>query len=179
MGRLGTKDAAGAIELADRIDADPALELAGVMTHFATADDLGDDDHFGRQLAGFLAFVERVRDRHPSVIAHAANSAASFRDAASHLDMVRCGIAIYGLDPFGGDPADRGLEPALSLESYVADVKRFAPGDSAGYGRRWSAEEGSPGWGSCRSGTATASGARSRTTRTSSCAVGASRSWGR
>ena len=76
---------------------------------------------------------------------HAANSAATLRDAAAHFDLVRCGVAIYGLDPFGGDPAERGLEPALSLESYVAAVKRFEPGDSAGYGRRWRAER-RPGW---------------------------------
>ncbi len=55
--------------------------------------------------------------------------------------MVRCGIAIYGLDPFGEDPREHELEPALALRSYVADVKRFEPGDSAGYGRTWSAAE--------------------------------------
>ena len=49
----------------------------------------------------------------------------------SHFDMARCGVAVYGLDPFQGDPAERGLAPALSLRSYVADVKRFAAGDSA------------------------------------------------
>ena len=54
--------------------------------------------------------------------------------------MVRCGIAIYGLDPFGEDPFAQGLEPALELHSYVADVKRFEPGASAGYGRTWRAE---------------------------------------
>ena len=58
--------------------------------------------------------------------------------------MVRCGIAVYGLDPFHEGPAERGLEPALRLESYVAAVRRFEPGDSAGYGRRWRAER--PTW---------------------------------
>jgi alanine racemase len=53
--------------------------------------------------------------------------------------MARCGVAIYGLDPFQGDPAERGLTPALSLRSYVADVKRFEVGASAGYGRTWAA----------------------------------------
>jgi alanine racemase len=55
--------------------------------------------------------------------------------------MVRCGIAVYGLDPFGEDPAARRLEPALELRSYVADVKRFERGASAGYGRRWRAAD--------------------------------------
>jgi len=54
--------------------------------------------------------------------------------------MVRCGIAVYGLDPVHEDPAARGLEPALRLESYVAAVRRFEPGESAGYGRRWEAD---------------------------------------
>jgi alanine racemase len=72
---------------------------------------------------------------------HAANSAAALRDPASHFDMVRCGIAIYGMDPFHEHPAAHGLEPALSLHSWVAAVRRFEPGDSAGYGRRWTAGE--------------------------------------
>jgi alanine racemase len=55
--------------------------------------------------------------------------------------MARCGIAIYGLDPFQRNPAEHALEPALRLESYVAEVKRFEPGDSAGYGRSWRAPE--------------------------------------
>jgi alanine racemase len=54
--------------------------------------------------------------------------------------MVRCGVAIYGLDPFQRDPAEQGLEPALELRSYLAEVKRCEAGESAGYGRRFVAE---------------------------------------
>jgi alanine racemase len=57
-----------------------------------------------------------------------------------HLDMVRCGIALYGSDPLNQDPRDHGLEPALRLTSYVAAVKAADPGQSAGYGRRFIAE---------------------------------------
>ncbi len=114
------------------------LELAGVWTHFATADE-PDSDFFGVQLGRFSAVADTVKAEFPGVIAHAANSAAVFRDSASHFDMARCGVAVYGLDPFQGDPAERGLAPAMSLHSYVADVKRFAAGDSAGYGRTWQA----------------------------------------
>jgi alanine racemase len=121
------------------VEEDHVLELAGLMTHFATADEPG-DDHFPRQLERFTDFVRR----HPGVMAHAANSAAALRDPASHFDMVRCGIAVYGMDPFHGDPDEHGLEPALTLRSWVAAVRRFEPGDSAGYGRRWSAPE--PTW---------------------------------
>jgi len=143
MGRLGTKDPSEARAVVDAVAQSERLELTGVLTHFATADERG-DDHFPAQLAAFERFVADVKASHPGVIAHAANSAATLREPAAHFDMVRCGVAIYGLDPFGGDPADSQLEPALSLESYVAEVKRFEPGDSAGYGRRWRAER--PTW---------------------------------
>lgn len=140
MGRLGNPDPAAVLALARACAADPDLDLAGVWTHFATADEPGSDDgYFDRQLDGFAAAVAAVKAEFPSVIAHAANSAAVFRDPGSHFDMARCGVAVYGLDPFQGDPAERGLAPALSLHSYVADVKRFAAGASVGYGRTWRA----------------------------------------
>ncbi len=139
MGRLGTADPAEVVELARACDADPALELAGVWTHFATADERG-DDFFDQQLARFRPLAEQLKAEHPGITVHAANSAAVFRDPDAHFDMVRCGIAVYGLDPFHDDPAAQGLKPALALESYVADVKRFEAGASAGYGRTWRAE---------------------------------------
>jgi alanine racemase len=143
MGRLGTKDPREARELCDRVADAGGPELAGLMTHFATADEPG-GDHFPHQLARFSALVDDVRRDHPGITVHAANSAAVLRDPAAHFDMARCGIAVYGMDPFGEDPAAHGLEPALRLESYVAAVKRFEPGDSAGYGRSWRAAE--PTW---------------------------------
>jgi alanine racemase len=136
MGRLGTKDRGLARSLA-------RTRVAGLMTHFATADEPG-DSHFADQLERFADFVEEVRREHPEAIVHAANSAATFRDEAAHFDMVRCGIAVYGMDPFHEDPAPRGLEPALSLESWVAALRRLEPGESVGYGRSWRASE--PTW---------------------------------
>jgi len=135
MGRLGTRDR----ELALRLAAGP--NTVGLMTHFATADEL-DDDLFPAQLEQFGRFVDDVaRD---DVIVHAANSAAALREPAAHFDMVRCGVALYGLDPFQADPGAHGLEPALSLHSWLASVRRIEPGESVGYGRRWSAPE--PTW---------------------------------
>jgi alanine racemase len=138
MGRLGERDADAVMRVLEAAASDTRLELAGFWTHFATADDR-ESDFFERQLERFGPLVERVRAEHPDVLVHAANSAATLRDPAAHFDMVRCGIAVYGLDPFGADPYEQGLEPALELRSYVADVKRFEVGDSAGYGRRWRA----------------------------------------
>ena len=135
MGRLGTRDR----ELALRLAAGP--NTVGLMTHFATADEL-DDDLFPAQLEQFGRFVDEVgRD---DLIVHAANSAAALREPAAHFDMVRCGVAIYGLDPFQADPGAHGLEPALSLHSWLASVRRMEPGESVGYGRRWRARE--PTW---------------------------------
>jgi alanine racemase len=138
MGRLGNPDPREVLELARACAADPDLELAGVWTHFATADE-PDSGYFEEQLGRFEAVAATVRAEFPAALLHAANSAAVFLDGRSHFDMARCGVAIYGLDPFQGDPAARGLRPALSLRSYVADVKRFQAGASAGYGRRWAA----------------------------------------
>jgi alanine racemase len=138
MGRLGTPDPDEVKRLVAICEAEDGLRLAGVWTHFATADE-ADSDYFDEQLRRFAPLAEEVKGRHPDVTVHAANSAAVFRDPGSHFDMARCGIAVYGLDPFHEDPAARGLEPALELRSYVADVKRFAAGTSAGYGRTWKA----------------------------------------
>ena len=136
MGRLGTRDQREALAVADRLLAStPTLELTGAMTHFATADQ--DLEFVAGQLARFQPFVDELRRRAPGIVVHAANSAATLREPASHFDFVRCGIAVYGGDPMNVDPAAHGLEPVLELRSYVAAVKRAAPGDSAGYGRRW------------------------------------------
>jgi alanine racemase len=140
MGRLGERDPGALMELARRCASDPAMEVSGVWTHFATADE-PEDDFLGEQLDAFRPVADRVREIAPACTVHAANSAATLRDPDTHFDMVRCGIAIYGLDPFQRDPAEHPLEPALELHSYVADVKRFERGASAGYGRTWRAPQ--------------------------------------
>jgi alanine racemase len=138
MGRLGTRDPDEALRVAERVvEAGPALELAGAMTHFASADE--DPSFTSEQLGRFVPFVAAMRERwpFPGIVVHAANSAATLREPASQFDLVRCGIAIYGCDPMNDDPASHGLEPALELTSYVAAVKLARAGESAGYGRRW------------------------------------------
>ncbi|MDX6678612.1 MAG: alanine racemase [Solirubrobacteraceae bacterium] len=134
MGRLGTRDPAQATRVAQAAADAGGVRLAGAMTHFATADDR-DDPFLHEQLERFEAWLEPLREAHPQILVHAANSAATLRDAATHFDLVRTGVAIYGLDPFGEDPLARDLEPALELRSYVGAVKPVAPGESVGYGR--------------------------------------------
>jgi alanine racemase len=140
MGRLGTKDPVAALDLLSRIQGADFVAATGFMTHFATADE-PDPAFFDTQLGRFVAAVAEARRLVPGLVVHAANSAAVLRDPAAHFDMARCGIAIYGLCPFQRDPAEARLDPALSLESYVAAVKHVEPGDSVGYGRSWFAEQ--------------------------------------
>jgi alanine racemase len=140
MGRLGARDPAEASRVVAAATRTEGVELTGVMTHFATADELADDGFFATQLAAFARWAEGVRLQQPRVIVHASNSAALLRDASAQFDMVRCGIAVYGLDPFNEDPFARELAPALSLSSYVADVKLCRIGESVGYGRRFIAK---------------------------------------
>jgi alanine racemase len=139
MGRLGSRELSEALAVADRVLAGSGpLELAGAMTHLATAD--GDAEFMRAQLRAFDPFVAEVRRRAPGITVHAANSAATVREPASHFDMVRCGIAIYGCDPMNENAQRFGLEPALELSSYVAAVKVASAGQSVGYGRRFVSE---------------------------------------
>jgi alanine racemase len=117
---------------------DHAPEVVGVMTHLATADS---DVEFAR--AQVQRFAE-MTERYSYLTRHVANSAAALRLPEAHFDAARCGIAIYGLSPFGADPAEDGLEPALHWQSHLAQVKQLQPGASTGYGRRFVAER--PTW---------------------------------
>ncbi|MFL5940946.1 MAG: alanine racemase [Gaiellaceae bacterium] len=113
-------------------------EVVGLMSHLATADV---DPAFAEEQ------VERFRrasEPYAGLMRHVANSAAALRLPSSRFDAARCGIALYGLSPFGEDPAADGLEPALSWRSHLAQVKRLEAGQSTGYGRRFVAER--PTW---------------------------------
>ena len=107
-----------------------------LMSHLATADEADGLCRAGRSRA-FAVVVSRAS---PAVPAHIANSAATLRFPDARFDAVRCGVALYGLSPFGDDPAEHGLEPVLSWRSYVALAKVLQAGESTGYGRRFVAE---------------------------------------
>jgi alanine racemase len=114
----------------------PGPSVVGLMTHFATADSepkfLEEQfDRFQRATSAYSGIFVR----------HAANSAAALTRAETRLDAARCGIALYGIDPFGEGPELHGLRPALRWESHVAQVRTLAPGESTGYGRELVASE--------------------------------------
>src|SRR5712691_878739 len=110
------------------------FEVVGLMSHLATADT-------------DAAYTEWQIDRFRSATAaythltrHVANSAGALRYPSSRFDAARCGIALYGLSPFGVDPAEDGLEPVLSWTSQLAQCRLLHAGESTGYGRRFIAE---------------------------------------
>lgn len=142
MGRLGARPE-GLAALADAA-ARPELEVAGLMTHLATADETeGENAGFAReQLLRLVGALADLRPRFPGALVHVANSAATLRDPGFHRDMVRCGIALYGCSPFMGDPADHGLRPAMELVSWLASVKTIRSRESVGYGRTHRAARG-------------------------------------
>ena len=114
-------------------------QLTGVYTHLASAD--SDEEATRRQLDLF----DRVLAAHDFVgaLVHSANSAGTLWHPRSHRELVRPGVALYGLHPVGdsGDPADEGLRPALSLKSYVASIRRLVPGEGVSYGLTYRAGE--------------------------------------
>jgi alanine racemase len=128
MGRFGMSP--------EELDAVPPSRVAGLMSHLATADEA--DEAFARDQ---IALFATLASRFPGAVSHLANSAATLRYASARFDAVRCGIALYGLSPFGDDPAAHGLEPVLSWRSHVALTKTLRSGESTGYGRRFVAGE--------------------------------------
>jgi alanine racemase len=134
-----------AVALARRVDARDELELAGVCTHLAVADEPG-DGYTADQLARFdavLAGLEECGLRPP--IVHAANSAGLLTAPAARYDLVRVGIATYGLPPAPALEGHAGivLAPALSLRARITMVKTLPPGARVSYGLR--GEVGPPG----------------------------------
>jgi alanine racemase len=138
MNRIGVR-AEDAADLLESLRGLPGIAMEGTFTHFATADVPGDWE-FERQLERFNATISEFRRRGiaPGVV-HAANSAATILHPETHFDMVRCGIATYGLHP---DPSTRGhvtLVPALSVKARVTRVARLAMGEGVSYGMTWHA----------------------------------------
>jgi len=112
----------------------PSLEVVGLMSHLAAAD----------SDAGYTEWqVERFRNvtsAYTHLTRHIANSAGALRYPSARFDAARCGIALYGISPFGTDPSEDGLEPVLTWTSQLALVKLLRAGQSTGYGREFVAE---------------------------------------
>jgi alanine racemase len=140
MNRLGVRpDAAPALLTA--LAALDGLTVEGIFTHFATSDE-ADKTHAAAQFTRFaelLATLETSGLRPP--IAHAANSAALLTMPHTHLDLVRSGIALYGLDPdMEQCVLPTGFRPALAWKAIVTQVSDLTPGEAVSYGREFIAD---------------------------------------
>jgi len=136
MHRVGVAPS-DAVECAELIASSAGLELHGVMTHLATADDTG---HAAtqRQLDEFRRVLAEIRQVAPSLRhVHAANSAATLRNLLPECTMVRVGIALYGLNPGDGVASlTRELRPVMTLRTEVLHVQRVRAGEGVSYGLR-------------------------------------------
>lgn len=133
MGRSGVS-CCHATDLVRQLRAEGSVRLAGLFTHFASADE-ADKDHARWQLEQFQAVLVQVGRN--GLIAHAANSAALIDLPQSHLDMVRPGIAVYGYQPSDEMRQVLPLRPAMRLTGRLMQVKYLPAGATCGYGRTY------------------------------------------
>lgn len=138
LGRAGAPvtDWPELIDAAGKAQADGLVTVVGLWSHFAIADAPGHPS-VARQIGAFREAVQLAESRgiRPEV-RHLANSAALISRPDSHFDLVRPGLAIYGLSPIPDQagPADVGLRPAMSVRARLALVKRVPPGQGVSYG---------------------------------------------
>jgi len=141
MHRVGA-DADEVVRIVQEAAARPELVVEGLATHLAVADE-PDNPYTATQLAGFASIVDRLAAlgvRPP--ILHAANSAGAILYPAARLDLVRCGIALYGLAPAPAlEPECAALTPAMSVKARVSYVKNVAAGERISYGLRYRFDE--------------------------------------
>jgi alanine racemase len=132
MGRLGLPPSAipGFLRRVSRL---PGLEVEGIFTHLASAE--SDPEMTRRQLEVFTGLLEVLeREGFEIPIRHAANSAAALSVPEAVFDIVRVGIAMYGLSPSGTTPPGPDLLPALSFRTRVSYLKLVPEGSTIGYG---------------------------------------------
>jgi alanine racemase len=141
MGRLGLPPG-DVLDFVRELQVLPGIVVEGVFTHLAVADtpDARGVPDWGRQyteqqLASFRRVLQELEENGITFrYVHAANSAAVIAYPESHFNMVRPGIAIYGLDPSSDVPCPEGFEPALSFKTQVAQVKELPSGSYVSYG---------------------------------------------
>jgi alanine racemase len=118
------------------IRAHPSLQLAGLLSHLAEADDL-DSDRTAQQDETFVEILDHLDESEQgNVQIHLANSAAALHHPATRHTFVRTGLTLFGIDPAG---KETGLEPVMSVHSRVVQVREVPAGARPGYGGTWTA----------------------------------------
>lgn len=151
MGRVGyryTDDAEVNTKTVDellKIAALPNVEIDGIFTHFAVADEVDDDSdkYTNLQFERFCGVCDALKDRGLNIpLRHCANSAALIRFPKMHMDMVRPGVILYGKEPSTQvDCSGLNLKSAMTFKAKITNVKMIEKGASVSYGRRFIAEK--------------------------------------
>ncbi|MBB3662095.1 MULTISPECIES: alanine racemase [Prauserella salsuginis group] len=115
---------------------EPGIDVVAVWSHLAAADEPGHPS-IDRQAQRFADAYALAREAGLNPLRHLANSAATLTRPDLHFDLVRPGIAIYGLNPV---PQQEQLTPAMTFSSHVVLTKRIAAGESVSYGLTWTAD---------------------------------------
>ncbi|HEY2497127.1 MAG TPA: alanine racemase [Candidatus Angelobacter sp.] len=140
MHRLGVPPAF-AIELAQRICSSGVMRLTGICTHFASAEDPASDDFTRQQIATFNQVIAGLQTAgFDNLQIHAANTAGAIRFPEAHYNMVRIGLGLYGIYPSDAARKMLDLELAVGLTSRITSIQEFAPGDTLGYNRTFTAK---------------------------------------
>ena len=142
MSRIGFADTPESVEEIKKIAALDHLEIEGMFTHFARADET-DKTPAADQLNRYLAFAELLEKSGVHIpLKHCSNSAGIIRMKEANLDAVRAGITIYGIYPSSEVERDIvKLEPAMELKSHISYVKDLEPGASISYGGTYTADK--------------------------------------
>ena len=142
MSRIGFRDNDASVAEIVKIAKLPNIEIEGLFTHFARADEVSIDPAV-RQLERYNAFAEKVEKAGVDIpIHHVSNSAGIIRLREANKDMVRAGITVYGLMPSADVETDIvPLKPVMSLVSHISYVKNIEAGDEVSYGGTFKAEK--------------------------------------
>jgi alanine racemase len=122
------------------LERDGRITVTGVWSHFSSSDEPDDPANAAQEARFADALVEAERAGLRPEVRHLANSAAAILRPSSRLDLVRVGIAAYGLDPAPGETPHLGLVPAMTARASLAMVKHVEAGAAVSYGRTWTAE---------------------------------------
>jgi len=116
------------------------IEVTGIWSHFSSSDEPDDPANDAQEAAFEEALGQAAAAGLEPEVTHLANSAAAILRPSSRRDLVRVGIATYGLDPAPGITPALGLVPAMTARARLAMVKHVGPGDAVSYGRTWTAD---------------------------------------
>ena len=142
LGRGGAPEARW-IELLKSAADMPELSITGLWSHLARADEVGHKS-VGMQVAGFDTVLKLAADAgFVKAVRHLANSAGAIGAPATRFDLIRPGVSLYGISPSAdlGSESDLGLRPAMTLTSYVAEVKEVTAGHGVSYGHEYRTTE--------------------------------------